>query len=119
MWQGPEREAALLYHMERWRTTVVKGRWNEDTDRYEPVGDRSLNLTLTLTPNSNPNPNPSCGRSPIPLGRFTLVLKKDRLFATHKETPLNASGGVTGAKVLACAPLSLAPVFCTAAMGSV
>jgi hypothetical protein len=43
---------------------VVRGVWNEDLDCYERVGDR-----------------------------FTLVLKKDRLYATHKETPINASGG--------------------------
>jgi hypothetical protein len=61
---GSDAESAVLYHLARWRLTVVQGVWNEDTDCYERVGDR-----------------------------FTLVLKKDRLYATHKETPLNASGG--------------------------
>jgi len=61
------KEAEMLYHIVRWRMTLVSGIWSEDLDRYEPRGDR-----------------------------FTVVVKRDRLYASHKETPLGASGGLTG-----------------------
>jgi len=61
------REAEMLYHVVRWRMTLVSGIWSEDLDRYEPRGER-----------------------------FTVVVKRDRLYASHKETPLGASGGLTG-----------------------
>ena len=53
----------MLYHIARWRMTVIAGVWNEDLDAYEPIGDR-----------------------------FTVILKRDRLFSTSKETPLDLGG---------------------------
>ena len=28
-----DKEAALIYHITRWRTTLVRGIWSEDLDR--------------------------------------------------------------------------------------
>mmetsp|Transcript_33621 Transcript_33621/g.39521 ORF Transcript_33621/g.39521 Transcript_33621/m.39521 type:complete len:2664 (+) Transcript_33621:57-8048(+) len=60
-----EREAALYYHIARWRSTIVKGLWNDERDCYELDGDR-----------------------------FTIVLKKERLYSIDKQTPLHSSGGM-------------------------
>ena len=53
----------MLYHIARWRMSLVKGLWNEELDRYVARGDR-----------------------------FTILFKRDRLFATHKQTPINVGG---------------------------
>jgi hypothetical protein len=44
---------------------VVRGLWNEEKDCYEVHGDR-----------------------------FTIVLKKERLYSIDKQTPLHSSGGL-------------------------
>lgn len=46
---------------------MVRGLWNEDKDCYEIHGDR-----------------------------FTIILKKERLYSIDKQTPLHSSGGLVG-----------------------
>lgn len=60
---SPNREEEMFLHMAHNRITVMEGLWNPLTDRYEPENDE-----------------------------FTLLLKRDRLYMSEKETPIHLGG---------------------------
>jgi hypothetical protein len=61
---GPGQQEEMFRHIAHSRLILMEGLWNAEVDRYEPTTDDS----------------------------FTLVLRRDRLYAMDKATPLHLGG---------------------------